>query len=109
MLRVHELVVAYGRVQALRGVSLRVDAGETVCLIGANGAGKSTLLHAISGLVVPSAGRVEVDGRPVAAGTPAHRIVRRGVVQIPEGRQLFMELSVAENLRLGAYAVGWSR
>jgi branched-chain amino acid transport system ATP-binding protein len=109
MLRVHELAVAYGRVQALRGVSLRVDAGETVCLIGANGAGKSTLLHAISGLVVPSAGRVEVDGHPVAAGTPAHRIVRRGVVQIPEGRQLFMELSVAENLRLGAYAVGWSR
>ena len=109
MLRVHELAVAYGRVQALRGVSLRVDAGETVCLIGANGAGKSTLLHAISGLVVPSAGRVEVDGRPVAAGTPAHRIVRQGVVQIPEGRQLFMELSVAENLRLGAYAVGWSR
>jgi branched-chain amino acid transport system ATP-binding protein len=108
MLRVHDLAVAYGHVQALRGVSLRVDAGETVCLIGANGAGKSTLLHAVSGLVAPSAGRVEVDGRPVAAGTSAHRLVRQGVVQIPEGRQLFMELTVAENLRLGAYAVGWS-
>jgi branched-chain amino acid transport system ATP-binding protein len=108
MLRVTDLAVAYGSVQALRGVSLRVGAGETVCLIGANGAGKSTLLNAISGLVVPAAGRIEVDGRPVAAGTPAHRLVRRGVVQIPEGRQLFRELTVFENLRLGAYAAGWT-
>jgi branched-chain amino acid transport system ATP-binding protein len=109
MLRVARLEVAYGQVQALRGVSLHVDAGETVCLIGANGAGKSSLLNAVSGLVTPAGGRVELDGRAVPAGTPAHRLVRQGVVQIPEGRQLFMELSVRENLRLGAYAVGWSR
>jgi branched-chain amino acid transport system ATP-binding protein len=109
MLRVSELAVAYGQVQALRGVSLHVGPGETVCLIGANGAGKSSLLNAISGLVPAVAGHVEIDGRPVPAGTPAHRLVRRGIVQIPEGRQLFMELSVRENLRLGAYAVGWSR
>jgi branched-chain amino acid transport system ATP-binding protein len=109
MLRVSELAVAYGQVQALRGVSLHVGPGETVCLIGANGAGKSSLLNAISGLVPAVAGHVEIDGRPVPAGTPAHRLVRRGIVQIPEGRQLFMELSVRENLRLGAYAVGWTR
>jgi branched-chain amino acid transport system ATP-binding protein len=109
MLRVSGLEVAYGHVQALRGVSLAVEAGETVCLIGANGAGKSSLLNAISGLVVPAAGRIEVDGHPVPPGTPAHRLVRQGVVQIPEGRQLFRELSVLENLRLGAYPVGWTR
>jgi branched-chain amino acid transport system ATP-binding protein len=108
MLDIRDLRVTYGSVPALRGVSLRVDAGETVCLIGANGAGKSTLLNAVSGLVVPAAGRIEVDGRTVPPGTPAHRLVRQGVVQIPEGRQLFRELSVQENLRLGAYAIGWT-
>ena len=109
MLSVSGLHVAYGPVQALRGVSLRVDTREIVCLIGANGAGKSTLLNAISGLVVAAAGRIELDGRAIPPRTAPHARVRQGVVQIPEGRQLFMELSVRENLRLGAYAHGWSR
>jgi branched-chain amino acid transport system ATP-binding protein len=86
-----------------------VDAREIVCLIGANGAGKSTLLNAISGLVVPTAGRIELDGHAILPRTAPHELVRRGIVQIPEGRQLFMELSVQENLRLGAYALGWNR
>ncbi|MDR7420348.1 MAG: ABC transporter ATP-binding protein [Armatimonadota bacterium] len=107
MLTVADLHVSYGQVQALRGVSLRVGAGETVCLIGANGAGKSTLLNCISGLVPREAGSIEFDGRLIAPTTPAHEIVRLGIIQIPEGRQLFMELSVFENLRLGAFRHRW--
>jgi branched-chain amino acid transport system ATP-binding protein len=109
VLTVSDLQVRYGQVQALRGVSLEVRAGETVCLIGANGAGKSTLLNAISGIVPRSSGSIEFDGTPITPGTAAHDIVRHGIVQIPEGRQLFMELSVLENLRLGAFRRGWGR
>ena len=109
MLTVEDLQVGYGQVQALRGVSLHVGTGETVCLIGANGAGKSTLLNCISGIVPRASGRIGFDGTPIVPGTPAHEIVRRGIVQIPEGRQLFMELSVFENLRLGAFRRGWDR
>lgn len=106
MLRVTDLEVRYGKVRALHGVSLEVARNEIVCFIGANGAGKSTLLNAISGLVRPAAGRVECDGA-VISGEPAHRIVQRGIVQVPEGRQLFMGLSVLENLRLGGYRRRW--
>ncbi len=109
MLTVSDLHVRYGQVQALRGVSLEVRAGETVCLIGANGAGKSTLLNAISGIVPRVSGSIEFDGTPITPRTAAHEIVHRGIVQIPEGRQLFMELSVLENLRLGTFRRGWDR
>lgn len=103
-IEVEGLVVAYGRTEAVRGVSLRVDEGQTVCLIGANGAGKTSTLRALSGLVRPRAGRVRFAGRDIAGERP-HRIAAAGLRQVPEGRQVFAELTVAENLRLGAYLV----
>ena len=101
-LEVENLEVAYGPVQALHGVSLRVDSGEIVAVIGANGAGKTTLLRAISGLLRPKAGRIWFDGREIT-GWPPERIVALGLVQVPERRQLFDSMSVEDNLRLGAY------
>ncbi len=101
-LEVEGLEVAYGPVRALHGVSLRVDPGEIVAVIGANGAGKSTLLRAISGLLRPRAGRIWFDGQEIT-GWPPERIVARGLVHIPERRQLFVSMSVEDNLRLGAY------
>ncbi len=102
MLSVENLTSAYGRIEVLHGVSLEVRAGEIVCLIGANGAGKTTLLRAISGVQPISSGaiRFEDDG---IAHLPAHSRVRRGIVQVPEGRQLFVPLSVEDNLLLGAW------
>jgi branched-chain amino acid transport system ATP-binding protein len=98
--------VAYGAgVRALQGVSLRVDAGEVVALIGANGAGKTTLLKAIAGLVTPQAGEVSFDGQPIGAVDAADR-VKLGVALVPEGRRLFSRLSVAENLTLGSFSNG---
>jgi branched-chain amino acid transport system ATP-binding protein len=102
ILAVRDLVVHYGVVPALRGVSLSVPRGSIVALIGANGAGKSTTLRAISGLVRPISGAVEVDGRSVV-GLAANEIVSRGVAQAPEGRGIFLNLTVRENLELGAY------
>jgi branched-chain amino acid transport system ATP-binding protein len=90
-------------VQALRGISLRVDEGEVVALIGSNGAGKSTTLRAISGLLKPRAGSVRFDGRSIAGVAP-HSISRMGVVQVPEGRGIFDNLTVEENLALGSYS-----
>jgi branched-chain amino acid transport system ATP-binding protein len=104
MLTVESLVVAYGAVEALHGVDLTVAAGEIVTLLGANGAGKTTTLRAISGLVAPRSGRVTLDGEPIAR-VPAHRLVRRGMSHVPEGRRIFTGLSVRENLELGAYTV----
>jgi branched-chain amino acid transport system ATP-binding protein len=101
-LEIEDLDVYYGAVHALRGVSLSVDAGEIVTLIGANGAGKSTLLRAISGLVAPRAGRVLYDGRDLAR-IPPHEIVGLGISHSPEGRMVFANLSIADNLELGAY------
>ncbi len=101
-LEVEGLEVAYGPVRALHGVSLWVDPGEIVAVIGANGAGKSTLLRAISGLLRPRAGRIWFDGQEIT-GWPPERIVARGLVHIPERRQLFASMSVEDNLRLGAY------
>ncbi len=101
-LEVEALEVAYGPVQALHGVSLRVDPGEMVAVIGTNGAGKTTLLRAISGLLRPRAGRVRFDGHDIT-GWPPERIVALGLVQIPERRQLFDSMSVEDNLLLGAY------
>jgi len=103
MLRIEQLDVFYGGVQALRSVSLTVDQGELVAVLGANGAGKTTLLKAISGVVRLRQGRIEFEGRSLIGQAP-HLITRRGIAHAPEGRQIFPALSVMDNLRLGAYA-----
>jgi branched-chain amino acid transport system ATP-binding protein len=102
MLELRGVNVFYGAVQALREVSLRVDEGEIVTLIGANGAGKSTTLMAISGIVPPRRGEILFEGRPIHSLAP-DRIVRLGICQVPEGRRIFPELTVAENLDMGAF------
>ena len=102
MLELRGVNVFYGAVQALREVSLRVDEGEIVTLIGANGAGKSTTLMAISGIVPPRRGEILFEGRPIPGLAP-DRIVHLGICQVPEGRRIFPELTVAENLDMGAF------
>ena len=102
MLTVDNLKVAYGRVEALHGVSINVAQGEIVTIIGANGAGKSTLLRAICGVLTPSSGAIHFDGADVTALT-SPTMIRRGVAMVPEGRHVFPELTVQENLDLGAY------
>lgn len=102
MLELSDVHVHYGMVHALKGVSIRVDEGRVVALLGANGAGKSTTLKAISGLMRPTSGQIRLSGKPIH-GWAAERIVRAGIVQCPEGRQVFPELSVQENLTIGAY------
>ena len=103
LLEIHNLHVHYGAVHALQGIDLVVEAGQIVTLIGANGAGKSTTLRTISGLLRPSSGTMVFDGRSLA-GRPPHEIVRLGVAQAPEGRGLFANFTVDENLEIGAYA-----
>ena len=103
ILKVEDLRVKYGQVEVLHGINLTIREGEIVAILGANGAGKSTTLMAISGLVKPSAGRIFLDDFPLHE-TPAHEIVNRGVAQVPEGRRVFGTLTVAENLRLGAFS-----
>jgi branched-chain amino acid transport system ATP-binding protein len=103
MLEVKGLTVAYGRHRALEGVGLRVDKGEICVILGANGAGKSSLLKAIAGMVKAESGDVTMNGRPIARMKP-HRIVEEGIALVPEGRGIFGDLSVAENLQLGAFA-----
>jgi branched-chain amino acid transport system ATP-binding protein len=100
---VENLTVCYGAIHALHGISLRVEQGEVVALIGGNGAGKSTTLRAISGILRPRAGRIEFDGESIVGWQP-HRIVCNGLVQVPEGRGIFANLTVEENLRMGAFA-----
>jgi branched-chain amino acid transport system ATP-binding protein len=102
LLEIRDLDVYYGAVHALKGVSLQVDAGEIVTLIGANGAGKTTLLRTISGLLTARQGTIRFDGRELGR-VPPHEIVARGVSQSPEGRMVFANLSVEDNLELGAY------
>ena len=102
MLRVEGLDVYYGAVHALKGVTLRAEAGEVVTLIGANGAGKTTLLRSISGLIPARAGRVTFEGRDITR-MPSHEIVGLGISQSPEGRMVFANLTVEDNLELGAY------
>jgi len=102
LLKVENLSVFYGSIEALRSISLRVDEGEVVTLIGANGAGKSTTLRTISGLIEPKRGSIRFAGRPIQ-GWPPHRVVKSGLVQVPEGREIFANLSVDENLQLAAF------
>ena len=102
LLEIRDLDVRYGHIQALKGVSLDVAEGEIVALLGANGAGKTTLMRTISGLLRPHAGEVLLRGAPIQRSS-ADSIVRLGISQVPEGRRVFPTLSVAENLRLGAY------
>lgn len=105
LLEVEGLNVYYGSVQALRGVSFSVGRGEIVALIGANGAGKSTTLRAVSGIVRPASGSIRFGGKSVA-GLPPHRIARMGVAHVPEGRGVFADMSVLDNLEMGTYARG---
>jgi branched-chain amino acid transport system ATP-binding protein len=102
MLEIENLSVAYGRITALRDVALQISAGSIVTLVGANGAGKSTTLRAISGLVPVRRGKVRFEGRDIT-NRPAHEIVELGLAHVPEGRMVFPNLSVMENLKMGAY------
>lgn len=104
MLRVKDLQVDYGKARALHGVSLEVNQGEIVALIGRNGAGKTTLLRAVTGLVQPAGGSIELEGKPIT-GWKANRIAALGVGHVPQGRQVFADQTVEENLLLGAYAI----
>ncbi len=103
LLSVEHIDVAYGDVQVIHDLSLTVEEGEVVSIIGGNGAGKSSLLKAISGLLPPTSGVIRFRGEPIQA-LPAERIVERGIVHVPEGRRLFSLMTVAENLEIGAYA-----
>src|SRR5690606_14196785 len=105
LLEVRGLEAGYGGIQAVKGVDFEVAQGELVCLIGANGAGKSTTLRAICGLLPARAGSVRYDGADTA-GVEAHELPRRGLVMVPEGRGIFSQLTVAENLAMGAFARG---
>ena len=102
MLEVKDINVYYGAIHAIKGISLSVEEGEIVTLIGANGAGKSTTLRTISGLLKPKTGEINFLGKSIA-GMPAHKIVREGISQVPEGRRIFAEMTVQENLELGAF------
>jgi branched-chain amino acid transport system ATP-binding protein len=102
MLALHDVTAGYGQFTALWDVSLHVDGGEAVAVVGPNGAGKTTLLRVISGLIAPRAGQIIFDGTALA-GRPAHEIVAHGIAHVPEGRRIFPALTVADNLRMGAY------
>ena len=103
LLEVEGLEVAYGKIQAVKGITFSVDHGGVVTLIGANGAGKTTTLRTVSGLLTPTAGSVTFDGRRLD-GMPAHQIVELGIAHVPEGRRVFPRMSVRENLELGAFS-----
>ncbi|MFF3857741.1 ABC transporter ATP-binding protein [Streptomyces sp. NPDC002209] len=102
LLEVKDLKVAYGKIEAVKGISFEVNEGEIVCLVGTNGAGKTTTLRTLSGLLKPVSGTVVFDGKPLAQ-VPAHKIVSLGLAHSPEGRHIFPRLTIAENLQLGAF------
>ncbi len=108
LLSIEQLQVAYGGIRAVKGIDLKVEQGELVCLIGANGAGKTTTLRAITGLVRAAAGTVRYDGTDITRLKP-HEIARRGLALVPEGRGVFAQLTIEENLAMGAYARNDSR
>jgi len=105
MLRIDDLHVNYGAIEAVRGVALEVQPGKVTLVLGANGAGKTTTLKAVAGLQSPHRGTVVLDGKDIT-GLAAHKVVARGVALVPEGRRVFAPLTVAENLRLGGYTAG---
>ena len=102
MLKVTDLQVYYGVIQALKGISFEVNEGEVIALIGANGAGKTTILHTVTGLINQKAGKIEFEGKDISH-TPAYKLVAEGMAHVPEGRRVFAELSVYDNLMMGAY------
>jgi branched-chain amino acid transport system ATP-binding protein len=104
LLSLHGVTLAYGRTEVVHSLDLNVAAGQVVCLIGANGAGKTSTLRAISGLLRPRAGRILFDGADIAGLRP-HKVAALGLLHVPEGRQIFADLTVAENLTLGAWRV----
>ncbi|MEU4271540.1 ABC transporter ATP-binding protein [Streptomyces sp. NPDC026092] len=102
LLEVEDLRVAYGKIEAVKGISFSVEAGQVVSLIGTNGAGKTTTLRTLSGLIKPASGKITFDGQ-VLNGIPAHKVVSLGMAHSPEGRHIFPKLTIAENLQLGAF------
>ena len=102
MLQVTDLKVNYGVIQAIKGVSFEVNEGEVIALIGANGAGKTTILHTVTGLIAQKSGKIEFEGKDITK-MPAHKIVTLGMAHVPEGRRVFADLSVYENLLMGAF------
>lgn len=102
MLKIENLRVNYGGIEAVKGISLQVKKGEIVSLIGANGAGKSTTLRAVAGLVKPASGQILLEGEEITA-QPPYAIVSKGITLVPEGRRIFPDLTVLENLKIGAY------
>lgn len=102
MLTVKDLHVHYGMIEAIKGIDFEVNKGEVIALIGANGAGKTTILHTVTGLIKASSGSIQFEGRELTK-TPAHKIVSLGMAHVPEGRRVFAQLSVYENLLMGAY------
>ena len=102
MLEVKDLQVSYGMIQAIKGISFEVNQGEVIALIGANGAGKTTILHTVTGLLAPKAGSIVFEGQDITK-VPAHKIVSMGMAHVPEGRRVFAQLSVYDNLKMGAY------
>ena len=102
MLQVTDLKVNYGVIQAIKGVSFEVNEGEVIALIGANGAGKTTILHTVTGLIALKSGKIEFEGKDITK-MPAHKIVTLGMAHVPEGRRVFADLSVYENLLMGAF------
>ena len=102
LLEEKNLVVKYGQISALNGISLDVEEGKLTCLLGANGAGKSTLVKTLSGLMKPFKGEILFNGENIA-GLPTHEIFKRGIIQCPEGRRIFPRQTVYENLKMGAY------
>ncbi len=102
MLEIKDIEVFYGMIQAIKGVSFEVNEGEVIALIGANGAGKTTILHSITGLIAPKKGHILFEGQEITT-TPAHKIVSMGMAHVPEGRRVFAQLTVLENLKMGAF------
>ncbi|MBQ6893249.1 MAG: ABC transporter ATP-binding protein [Clostridia bacterium] len=104
MLKVNDIQVYYGMINAIKGVSFEVNEGEVIALIGANGAGKTTILHTITGLITPKSGSIVFEGKDLTK-TPAHKIVYLGMAHVPEGRRVFQQLTVLDNLKLGAFSM----
>ena len=102
MLEIKDIEVFYGMIQAIKGVSFEVNEGEVIALIGANGAGKTTILHSITGLIAPKKGQILFEGQDITS-TPAHKIVSMGMAHVPEGRRVFAQLTVLENLKMGTF------